>query len=677
MKPSKYRLAFDKKASNLASLSPDGRLKVWETTNGNLCHEWIPPAGLGATCSCLCWVQDDSDDRPKAKKSKKSNPNSNDGLKSHIVFGTLQGSMVLLNCDTLDVVNKPVNEHQGKINDICYCDKKETIYSGSNDKFVIEWSYPLMTVKSKWKADKHCVYKVLVSPDGNCILSAGRSIKLWNIETKELLQKFTGHASPVTNLFFVPMSNGKSFKEECYFISTAEDDDMINAWHHDSSSQDTNAVCCFMTEGYPGCIDGSISGLQLEMGNFDAPRRLTKPVKSAFHFKLVNSINEETSAPGLRIFAMKLLDSDAVLLVYGSPINPTFEKIVSALDVENLHKLSSVPNGSSLKRETTKGLLHKKSDQSTRKSSGTADVNRSVAIDSNAPIAIQHVEQRDLATSQGNRTADHLPEEPTLGERLNPEAQPEISSTQLLTNYSSSVERPNASSMTQMLEQALHSDDDKLIDNVLYKTNKETTITRTVKKLTATSVIPLMNKVKISPNKCFNEWCVQTKKSGLVDQHVFPESTPKGYELLIWIRVLMAVHITYLISMPNLLNRLTTLYQSFEARTKVYPKLSKLHGRLDLLLTHVANRKSSTLNVADVNESALVLQDNDESDDEESSDEEMDEKPESPESEDEDSDDAESELQSSSGFRTSLEEIRLVKPDLRIGLFMSMVPEKQ
>ena len=40
-----------------------------------------------------------------------------------------------------------VNEHQGKINDICYCDKKETIYSGSNDKFVIEWSYPLMTVK--------------------------------------------------------------------------------------------------------------------------------------------------------------------------------------------------------------------------------------------------------------------------------------------------------------------------------------------------------------------------------------------------------------------------------------------------------------------------------------------------------------------------------------------------
>ncbi|XP_065052393.1 WD repeat-containing protein 43-like isoform X2 [Rhopilema esculentum] len=627
MKPSKYRLAFDKKASNLASLSPDGRLKVWETTNGNLCHEWIPPAGLGATCSCLCWVQDDSDDRPKAKKSKKSNPNSNDGLKSHIVFGTLQGSMVLLNCDTLDVVNKPVNEHQGKINDICYCDKKETIYSGSNDKFVIEWSYPLMTVKSKWKADKHCVYKVLVSPDGNCILSAGRSIKLWNIETKELLQKFTGHASPVTNLFFVPMSNGKSFKEECYFISTAEDDDMINAWHHDSSSQDTNAVCCFMTEGYPGCIDGSISGLQqLHLGSACRDGkvclftqvlngRLTKPVKSAFHFKLVNSINEETSAPGLRIFAMKLLDSDAVLLVYGSPINPTFEKI----------KLSSVPNGSSLKRETTKGLLHKKSDQSTRKSSGTADVNRSVAIDSNAPIAIQHVEQRDLATSQGNRTADHLPEEPTLGERLNPEAQPEISSTQLLTNYSS-VERPNASSMTQMLEQALHSDDDKLIDNVLYKTNKETTITRTVKKLTATSVIPLMNKI-------LNR--IQRNPS-------------RGYELLIWIRVLMAVHITYLISMPNLLNRLTTLYQSFEARTKVYPKLSKLHGRLDLLLTHVANRKSSTLNVADVNESALVLQDNDESDDEESSDEEMDEKPESPESEDEDSDDAESEVNTSS-----------------------------
>ena len=36
------------------------------------------------------------------------------------------------------------------------------------------------------------------------------------------------------------------------------------------------------------------------------------------------------------------------------------------------------------------------------------------------------------------------------------------------------------------------------------------------------------------------------------------------------------------------MNSLSGLYQSLESRTKVYPKLSKLHGRLDLLLTHVS-----------------------------------------------------------------------------------------
>ena len=54
-----------------------------------------------------------------------------------------------------------VNEHQGKINDICFCDKKETIYSGSNDKFVIEWSYPLMTVKRYVVAIKYAVEAVV------------------------------------------------------------------------------------------------------------------------------------------------------------------------------------------------------------------------------------------------------------------------------------------------------------------------------------------------------------------------------------------------------------------------------------------------------------------------------------------------------------------------------------
>lgn len=41
---------------------------------------------------------------------------------------------------------------------------------------------------SKWKADKHRVRCLQLDPKGNTLLSAGRSIKLWDLETKELLK---------------------------------------------------------------------------------------------------------------------------------------------------------------------------------------------------------------------------------------------------------------------------------------------------------------------------------------------------------------------------------------------------------------------------------------------------------------------------------------------------------
>lgn len=41
---------------------------------------------------------------------------------------------------------------------------------------------------SKWKADRTSVHAVQVSPKGDCLLSAGRDIRLWDIEKKEILQ---------------------------------------------------------------------------------------------------------------------------------------------------------------------------------------------------------------------------------------------------------------------------------------------------------------------------------------------------------------------------------------------------------------------------------------------------------------------------------------------------------
>lgn len=45
---------------------------------------------------------------------------------------------------------------------------------------------PLHANSSKWKGDNSSVTSLCISPDGKMLLSAGRTIKLWDLETKEV-----------------------------------------------------------------------------------------------------------------------------------------------------------------------------------------------------------------------------------------------------------------------------------------------------------------------------------------------------------------------------------------------------------------------------------------------------------------------------------------------------------
>lgn len=56
-----------------------------------------------------------------------------------------------------------------------------TVYSC---KFIFVFVF----LNSKWKADKHGVRCIRLGPKGKTLLSAGRSIKLWDLETKETLK---------------------------------------------------------------------------------------------------------------------------------------------------------------------------------------------------------------------------------------------------------------------------------------------------------------------------------------------------------------------------------------------------------------------------------------------------------------------------------------------------------
>ena len=46
---------FSQNGEYFAYASPDGTLKIWETSTGLLKHEYTPSSHLSATCTCIAW----------------------------------------------------------------------------------------------------------------------------------------------------------------------------------------------------------------------------------------------------------------------------------------------------------------------------------------------------------------------------------------------------------------------------------------------------------------------------------------------------------------------------------------------------------------------------------------------------------------------------------------------
>ena len=71
------------------------------------------------------------------------------------------------------------------------------------------------------------VWCVAVSPDGSTIASASAdfTVKLWNIETRDLLQTFTGHLGEVRSVAFSP--DGK-------LLASSGDDLEVKLWRMQS-----------------------------------------------------------------------------------------------------------------------------------------------------------------------------------------------------------------------------------------------------------------------------------------------------------------------------------------------------------------------------------------------------------------------------------------------------------
>jgi len=145
------------------------------------------------------------------------------------------------------------------------------------------------------------------------------------------------------------------------------------------------------------------------------------------------------------------------------------------------------------------------------------------------------------------------------------------------------VEAVPATSLTRTLIQALHSSDARLLETCLAHSNA-TLIRNTVRRLPPQLAVPLITA------------CVERLGRGARAANMKGggggASSQRGTALINWVRAVLAAHSGHLMTMPDLVARLSGLHATLTTRLNLQDSLLALNGRLDMVMSQIEMRSS-------------------------------------------------------------------------------------
>uniref|UniRef100_A0A8B9KN55 WD repeat domain 43 n=1 Tax=Astyanax mexicanus TaxID=7994 RepID=A0A8B9KN55_ASTMX len=534
----------------LAVCARDGRLRIWDAdgggSGGKPRQEYAPSARLSAACSCVAWGPCRTSKEGPQRKKRKSEAGQAVEQSDLLALGTAAGTVLIYSTVKGDLHCTLDGGHSGGVNSIQWHPEDSLLYSGSDDTHIVEWDLQTGKTRCKWKADRAAVTSLSVSPDGKFLLSAGMTIKMWDLETKEMYRKFTGHATTITTLCFAtnrpPDSNG------LYFVSGAAHDRLLSVWQVRSDGKDKNAVVSFTLTDEPQHIDLQTSNskdeavrlavvckdgqLHLFEHFLNGPgKKPLSPVCSVQVSSVGGKGEGDVPVPVPLLATTLCADKQNLILAYGNHLQPVIEKMVSSFIYScTIMKIIIIVKTPIVNEQKSKVLIpglpgHKapiraNSSQPEKRKQGSSATEMSIE---------ERLEQIELSVSGGKG-----------GDK----------------GASSSLQ---TDSFAVLLVQGLESKDSQIL-NKIFQTKKETLIKKTVARLPPPAVLPLVEEL-----------------SKRLQGHPF-------------------VFLFPVFQLPDLVSQLGLLYHMIETRVKLYHQLTRLHGKLYLLMTqraieHVQGKK--------------------------------------------------------------------------------------
>ncbi|XP_018566878.1 WD repeat-containing protein 43 [Anoplophora glabripennis] len=564
-------LQFSKDGKYFAYISTDGKLKIWDTISNNFEQEFTPDYHLTSPCTCLHFLPSNSDSNTGASPKKKKRRESNSNLCPNIVLGSTSGLLLVYSIANANLECTINSQTSQSINCLSTIDSS-IVYSGA-DQDVFIWNLQKQKLLKKWKGGNEKISSVLAIPDSNQILTASKNVKLWDVDTKEVLQVFTGHSSDVIFLQYINPRES----EGAYFISGSKGDRLLSCWSLSSNGSSKNAVASFLMEDIVQNVSVNIArngstnlAATVRSGVVHIYRhtlngKCNKPFKPKTTLQVVSDTGQsnEVVTP-IRIIGAIYRDDETLCLGYGTEILLTFENV----------EISAYKKVQCLVRKDPRTVSISKEDQTLK--TRTPVVNDSV----------QYLTPLTSSVATTKRKSEGTMEIP-MEKRLE----------NLTLNKSDLVKGvPKVDNLSQLLIQGLHSKDQDILRTVLYRKD-DSVIRNTVKRLPVSALIPLIQEL------------TQLLKGKTLASQIGS----------LWLKHVLQVHGSILMSNPELQELLAPMIGSIENRLTLLTPLHRLKGRLGLLISQVSSSSDSAVQGFNENEEPLLIfddKDSSESDEE-------------------------------------------------------------
>ncbi|KAJ6604129.1 WD40-repeat-containing domain protein [Mycena vulgaris] len=638
----------------LSSFSPKGnlfaflslavdkhRLRVYDTATGQSVAEHVVDS---ARVSSLTWnnfdpsesqrsAPSDVEEPPNKKKRKKRNSQANgDGplqvtAAIEVVLLGLSDGTVLFFSPTHGRIIRTLSHSTSTAAILSVVltengDSTPTTWTSGADGAIRLWNAQKNDILGSWKNDDRIPYSSMaIRPtsegDRVDVLVANHSIRLLSTNPDTLTEKptqlasFTGHASSVKQLQW-----DASQTPATRFLSMAEGDRIVSIWQTpEGSVADGKMVASVQLDSDARTISLSVSSLPSserqnlltltasgKISIFPIPTELVPPASSSRTQHKVSTLlprstlsaSAKKGSSGSQVvdasFAVGVVGHIRVARIVGG-IRPVFD-LVQYLD----DKGDFIPE---VVIEDVKAGLISESHSATPNKRYTES--GSVAVRSGAELG-QDEDMDDIAHNAIDGDLDVDLAELSLGQRLTAlsgDARPAASSDsddEAGTAQKSTVPRKSgqgdgaqdgsvvpANSLTRTLIQALHSSDTKLLETCLAHSD-QTLIRNTVRRLPPQLAVPLITA------------CVERlgrgARAGNMKGGGGGASSQRGTALIMWVKTVLAVHSGHLMTMPDLVARLSGLHATLSSRLALQDNLLSLSGRLDMVLSQIEMRSS-------------------------------------------------------------------------------------